>query len=63
MTDKDVLFTYRLKLAEETIEDARKILNSNGGNRSIVNRAYYSMFYIVLALFLKSGININTAKI
>lgn len=30
--------------------------------RSIINRAYYSLFYMLLALFLKTGVNIKTSK-
>lgn len=30
--------------------------------RSITNRAYYSMFYALLALFLKTDINVKTSK-
>lgn len=29
---------------------------------SIINRAYYSMFYLTLALFTKAGINPKTSK-
>ncbi|MDI6794658.1 MAG: HEPN domain-containing protein [bacterium] len=30
--------------------------------RSITNRTYYSMFYAVLALFLKTDVNLKTSK-
>lgn len=30
--------------------------------RSIINRAYYSLFYMLLALFLKTGVNVKTSK-
>ncbi|MBI4824309.1 MAG: hypothetical protein HY805_08810 [Nitrospirae bacterium] len=49
MTDKESLFTYRLKQAEETLSDAKRMLQDKLSPRSIVNRAYYSMFYAVLA--------------
>ena len=62
MTDKQALFTYRLKQAEETLSDAEKTLQNHLSPRSIINRAYHSMFYTVLALFLKAGINIKTSK-
>lgn len=62
MTDKQTLFTYRLKLAEETLLDAKNMLQNNLSSRSIVNRIYYSMFYAILAIFLKSDINIKTSK-
>ncbi len=62
MTDKQALLSYRLRQAEETISDAEKIIASNVSPSSIANRAYYSMFYCVLALFRKTGINIKTSK-
>jgi uncharacterized protein (UPF0332 family) len=62
MTDTQTLFNYRLKQAEETLSDTRKMLRERLSPRSIVNRAYYSMFYALLALFLKTGINPKTSK-
>ena len=62
MTDKETLFLYRLKQSEETILDAEKMLSHDLSPRSITNRAYYSMFYALLALFLKTGTNIKTSK-
>ncbi|MBU2444721.1 MAG: HEPN domain-containing protein [Bacteroidetes bacterium] len=62
MTDKEVLFTYRLNQTEETLSDAKKMLEDNLSPRSIINRAYYSMFYAVLALFLKADISLKTSK-
>ncbi|OHB38378.1 MAG: hypothetical protein A2Y09_09605 [Planctomycetes bacterium GWA2_39_15] len=62
MTDKETLLSYRLKQAEETLLDAEKMLQNNLSPRSITNRAYYSMFYAVLALFLKEDVNIKTSK-
>ncbi len=62
MTDKEALFTYRLKQAEETLSDAERMLQGGFSHRSITNRAYYSMFYVLLALFLKADINIKTSK-
>lgn len=44
------LAEYRLKQAEESIEEAECLLSGKGSPRSIVNRAYYAMFYAVLAL-------------
>lgn len=44
------LAKYRLKQAEESIEEAACLLSGKGSPRSIVNRAYYAMFYAVLAL-------------
>ncbi|OIO72359.1 MAG: hypothetical protein AUJ85_10455 [Elusimicrobia bacterium CG1_02_37_114] len=62
MTDKQTLFTYRLKQAEETLYDCEKMLQNNLSPRSITNRAYYSMFYTVLALFLNTDTNLRTSK-
>jgi uncharacterized protein (UPF0332 family) len=62
MTDKETLFLYRLRQAEETLSDAKKMLEDQLSPRSIINRAYYSMFYGVLALFLKHDIKIKTSK-
>lgn len=62
MTDKDALLLYRLKQAEETLTDAENMLKGNFTPRSITNRVYYSMFYAVLSLFLKTGVNIKTSK-
>ncbi len=62
MTDREILFTYRLPQAEETLSDARKMIQNNLSPRSIVNRAYYTLFYSLLALFLKTDINLKTSK-
>lgn len=62
MTDKEVLFTYRLTQADETLTDAKRMLQNKLSPRSIINRAYYSMFYALLALFLKADINLKTSK-
>ena len=62
MSDKDTLCLYRLKQAEETLSDAEKMISAGLSSRSITNRAYYSMFYAVLSLFLKSEVNIKTSK-
>lgn len=62
MTDKETLFTYRLKQGEETLSDAKKMLQDKLSPRSIINRAYYAAFYAVLALFLKTDINLKTSK-
>jgi uncharacterized protein (UPF0332 family) len=62
VTDRDTLFSYRLSQADSTLKDARIMLENGGSPRSIVNRAYYAVFYSVLALFLKSNISIKTSK-
>ncbi len=62
MTDKETLYLYRLKQAQETLDDARNMIDGSFSTRSIVNRAYYSAFYATLALFLKQGLEIKTSK-
>ena len=62
MTDKEQLFSYRIKQAEHTLLDAEKMLQGNLSPRSIINRAYYATFYAVLALFLKEESVFATKK-
>ncbi len=62
MTDIEALFEYRLEQAETTLADAKKMLAAGISPRSVINRAYYSMFYMVLALFLKTNTNLKTSK-
>lgn len=49
---KHVLSNYRIKQAEESLDEARFLLDSKKSPRSIINRAYYAMFYAVLALLV-----------
>lgn len=46
------LAKYRLKQAEECIDEAKYLLSGKRSPRSIINRAYYAMFYAVLALIV-----------
>ena len=62
MTDTQALFTYRLRQAAETLRDAEKMLQNDLTPRSVINRAYYAMFYTVLALFISAGLNPKTSK-
>ncbi len=62
MTDREALLAFRMREAEETLADAERMLEGGLSPRSICNRAYYAMFYAVLALFLKSGVNLQTSK-
>ena len=62
MTDKETLFSYRMQQAEETLLDAEAMLRNNLSPRSIINRAYYAVFYAVLALFIDKDINLKTSK-
>ncbi len=49
---KTELAKYRIKQAEESLEEARFLLSGRKSTRSIINRAYYAMFYSVLALLV-----------
>jgi len=62
MNEIEKLIEYRMKQAEETISEAEKMVKEKFSSRTIINRTYYSMFYAILALFLKTGIHINTSK-
>jgi uncharacterized protein (UPF0332 family) len=46
------LVLYRMKQAYEAIDEAEYLLLGGKSARSIINRAYYSMFYAVLALLI-----------
>jgi uncharacterized protein (UPF0332 family) len=62
LEDRETLLRYRLEQAEETLEDAQKMLSAGLSPRSVTNRAYYAIFYAVLALFLKTDVQIKTSK-
>jgi uncharacterized protein (UPF0332 family) len=44
------LVRYRLKEADESIEEAKVLLREGMSMRAVMNRLYYAMFYSVLAL-------------
>ncbi len=48
-----VLIKYRLEQADDSLMDAKVLLDSQRTPQSIVNRAYYAMFYAALALLQK----------
>ena len=53
--EKKALIRYRLEMAQATLKDAQ-LLHEQGGSRwSVVNRAYYAMFYVTLALLTLIG--------
>jgi uncharacterized protein (UPF0332 family) len=62
MTDRETLLSYRIKQAEETLADAEAMKKGGLSTRSIVNRAYYAMFYALLGLFLKTNVIVKTSK-
>jgi uncharacterized protein (UPF0332 family) len=49
---KQILIQYRLEEAKEALQDAQLLYEQNGAPRSVVNRAYYAMFYAVLGLLI-----------
>lgn len=55
MKEEDIraLTSYRLQQAKESLDDAKFLLEGQRSHRSVVNRAYYAMFYAVLALLQK----------
>ncbi len=46
------LAQYRISQAEESLEEARFLLQGMKSARSVINRAYYGMFYAILALLV-----------
>ena len=53
--DKQAVINYRLQRAQETLSDAHLLFKQGGSLWSVVNRAYYAMFYAVLALLTSIG--------
>lgn len=53
--DVKTLVDYRMKEAHAALADADFLLQSERSFQSIVNRAYYAMFYAVLALAQLKG--------
>ena len=62
MTDSEALYSYRMDQAEETLAEAERMLAEGFSSRSITNRAYYAMFYALMALFIKGGVSLKTSK-
>ena len=50
--DKPALIRLRLERANETLQAAHTLHEQDGSPISIVNRAYYAMFYAALALLV-----------
>ena len=46
------LAQYRMQQAKESLDEARFLLGGGKSARSVINRAYYAMFYAVLALLV-----------
>lgn len=53
--DKEALIQYRLEQARETLLDAKTLYDHERRPVSIVNRAYYAMFYATVALLVTVG--------
>ena len=49
------LIQYRMERARDTLSTAQLLLNQNADTASIVNRAYYAMFYAALAILATIG--------
>lgn len=54
--EKREIIKYRLSRAEETLKEANILLSANA-LAGAVNRAYYAMFYAVLALLTIKGLS------
>ena len=50
--DRKALARYRLEQAGESLDEADFLLSGEKSPRSIINRAYYAMFYAILALLI-----------
>lgn len=59
MKNIDNYIKYRIKRAKETYEDARFLAERESWN-SCLNRLYYSVFYAVIAILLKKGIEVKS---
>ena len=56
---KKDLIQYRLESAKEMLRDASLLKENKGSPVSIVNRAYYSVFYAALALLVTADVEPN----
>ena len=55
LSNKNELVQYRMERARATLNDARNLFSQDSTPASVVNRAYYSMFYSALALLATVG--------
>jgi len=53
--DINTLIKHRLDQAQTALDDAKYLCEGKRSSQSIVNRAYYAMFYAALALLQKIG--------
>ncbi len=61
MENKEDYINYRIKKAEEAYDEALFLIPKESWN-TIINRLYYSCFYVVTALLLKNNINASTHR-
>jgi uncharacterized protein (UPF0332 family) len=54
-SETKALIQYRMERARSTLQDAQILYEQDGNPASIVNRAYYAMFYAALALLVTVG--------
>jgi len=59
--ERNILVTYRIQRAKETLKDAENLIK-NGSYNSAVNRLYYACYYAIIALLIKNDINAQTHK-
>jgi uncharacterized protein (UPF0332 family) len=57
-TDLAALLKYRMEQAQDTLQEA-EILFEKCALRGTINRAYYAMFYALLALLANKSKNIG----
>ena len=56
MTEESAdLVQYRIEQADAALNDAKFLLDGKRSTQSIINRAYYAMFYAAPALLQKAG--------
>ncbi|MBI1793536.1 MAG: HEPN domain-containing protein [Chloroflexi bacterium] len=53
---KKDLIQYRLESAQEMLRDAQLLKKNGGSPVSVVNRAYYAVFYAALALLVTADV-------
>ena len=58
---KEEYIQYRIKRAEESLNDSKKLMESESWNAAM-NRLYYSCFYAVIALLYKYDIDAKSHK-
>jgi uncharacterized protein len=54
-SDPEDLIRCRLEQAQIALDDAKFLLDGHRSPQSVINRAYYAMFYAALALLQKIG--------